>query len=394
MGQLDTKLKNFRDLTKCLNVKNIDSSTKFWIIRTKRGCFYDEFISEGFIALGWNTIAEKELLDIKKANGKKAKEEKEREKLENNIKTNYPRNKQIAETLNKCIRFFDEMKEGDIVMIPSAKSKIVSFAVIGNYYEDINCTYEKEVEIINRIDSDNDYGMGVKCPYKKRRKITLLKTIDGKKLNIHLREALASYHGLSNIDKYSDFVLSSIYNLYYSNNKINMVFNIEKEEEVGALDLSQFIHSSSKLLSLSDDNIKIFTRSNLNCPGELVLIVQECNNIINAIASPELFWKILLIWIAIGNGKIGGFEFPSLPNIIMNLREHNSKMENDKLDRELKEKQIKKEEIQIEEEQKKLQILNTYYNDIKEAATKLEINKDDSSNIIDFSKYHHGKSDE
>lgn len=390
---MESNLNDFISLTKCLNIKIMDSTVRFWIVRTKGGCFYKEFINKKFIALAWNTIDSNELLKLKTLKNKK-RIAKEREKLENNIKTNYPKDKEVTQSLNKCIRFFCEMKEGDIVMIPSAKSKDISFAVVGKYYENNDCTYNKEIEIIDRIDSNNDYGIEVKCPYKKRREITLIKTIEGVKLNIHLREALASYHGLSNIDKYSDFVLGSIYNIYLWENRVNIVFNVEKKDEVGALEFSQFIQNSTKILSLLDDNIKVLTRSNVNCPGELILVVKACDNIIANLASPKLYWKILLIWFAIGNGKIGKFEFPSLPNIIMELGEHNSKMESEKLDRELKKKQIEKEDIEVKEEQKKLQILDLYYNSIKESADKLEINKDDLSHIIDFKKYYHGKDDE
>ena len=39
-----------------LNVANIDNEKNFWLVRTKKGFFYNEYISKSFIALGWNTI--------------------------------------------------------------------------------------------------------------------------------------------------------------------------------------------------------------------------------------------------------------------------------------------------------------------------------------------------
>lgn len=35
----------------------VPDETRFWMIRTKKGYFYNEFIKEGFVALGWNIIA-------------------------------------------------------------------------------------------------------------------------------------------------------------------------------------------------------------------------------------------------------------------------------------------------------------------------------------------------
>ena len=37
-------------------IRAIDSETRFWMIRTKKGYFYNEFISNDFVALAWNTI--------------------------------------------------------------------------------------------------------------------------------------------------------------------------------------------------------------------------------------------------------------------------------------------------------------------------------------------------
>ena len=38
------------------NIPKIDEDTNFWMIRTKRGFFFDEFVTQGFIAIGWNSI--------------------------------------------------------------------------------------------------------------------------------------------------------------------------------------------------------------------------------------------------------------------------------------------------------------------------------------------------
>ena len=41
------------------NLRIIDSNVHFWMIRTKKGYFYNEFISNGFVALAWNIVTEK-----------------------------------------------------------------------------------------------------------------------------------------------------------------------------------------------------------------------------------------------------------------------------------------------------------------------------------------------
>lgn len=58
MDKLEQLLQEQSFLDSILNyeIKIIDKETRFWMIRTKKGYFYNEFISNSFIALAWNTI--------------------------------------------------------------------------------------------------------------------------------------------------------------------------------------------------------------------------------------------------------------------------------------------------------------------------------------------------
>ena len=40
------------------SVPVIPRTTRFWMIRTKKGYFYNEFISKRFVALAWNNITQ------------------------------------------------------------------------------------------------------------------------------------------------------------------------------------------------------------------------------------------------------------------------------------------------------------------------------------------------
>jgi len=37
-------------------IETIPDTTRFWMIRTKKGYFYNEFVAHGFVALAWNII--------------------------------------------------------------------------------------------------------------------------------------------------------------------------------------------------------------------------------------------------------------------------------------------------------------------------------------------------
>ena len=98
-------------------VKEIDSNTRFWMVRTKKGYFYDEFIANGYVALAWNNITKETVIS-----------EQTRKTLCNQIITSYPEIKRPNTVINKCNSFMNEVKEGDIIVIPSKKSRYITFA--------------------------------------------------------------------------------------------------------------------------------------------------------------------------------------------------------------------------------------------------------------------------
>lgn len=402
---MDETINDFNELVQYLDIKLIDNSTKFWMIRTKEGFFYDEFIDNSFIALGWNVVLEKDIIDIMNSFDNKEMKAK-KQQLQKLLKEKYPKNKRSP--LNKCIRFINEIKNGDIIMIPSSQNEKISFAMAGEYYEEKECTYEKEIETIDRIDDGEYYGMQIKCPYKKRRKITVLKTINGSKMNINLYKVLASYHGLNEINDYADFILSSIYPVYYWNGKLNMAFDVETKKDIDAFYLSSFMYHVSNTFKFFDNDIRLVTKVNLNCPGQLLLsfLVKHSGDLNQLLISYKT--PIIFIWASIVGGKFGKITIQTILDYILKFREQNSKLKSEKIDRDFKKKEIeektfdielKKEEIKgkkIETEKQSIELkqLNESYSHMNEAASDLEINKASVKNIIDFSSYCHPKNDD
>lgn len=53
------------ELLNKVKLVEIDDNISFWMMRAKGGFFYDEFLDNGFIALGWNYIDKNTSLDEK-----------------------------------------------------------------------------------------------------------------------------------------------------------------------------------------------------------------------------------------------------------------------------------------------------------------------------------------
>ena len=52
----DELLEQFYALCNDFKPVDIPKSTNFWLVRTKRGHFYNDFCIKNFVALGWNLI--------------------------------------------------------------------------------------------------------------------------------------------------------------------------------------------------------------------------------------------------------------------------------------------------------------------------------------------------
>ena len=134
----------------------IDEQTRFWMIRTQKGYFYNEFIAKKFVALAWNNIDKQTNLS-----------ERAREQLKDDIVMKFPEISRPSTVINKCDNFINEISVGDILVIPSKGSRYITFATAGEYFEDSSKTVELEKAVISRIQNKDVDINDVSCPYKK-----------------------------------------------------------------------------------------------------------------------------------------------------------------------------------------------------------------------------------
>lgn len=285
-------------------VKEIDSNTRFWMVRTKKGYFYDEFIANGYVALAWNNITKETVIS-----------EQTRKTLCNQIITSYPEIKRPNTVINKCNSFMNEVKEGDIIVIPSKKSRYITFAYAGSYYEEEYSTVEIERSIIKKIEDNDAMIHEVSCPYRKRRNIDVIMTVDSSSINYNLYRAISNYHGLSNLDRYAKNILSTIYNVYSYKNDINFIYNVKKEDAISPRLLSGILYGTSNFLcGLGIEDESISTQININSPGPIDFNLIDVFNTLK-----DCYLPLLGILVAIGGGSIAAIKVPGLPKIIKDI---------------------------------------------------------------------------
>lgn len=334
-------------------IYKVPKFTRFWMIRTKNGYFYKEFITKGFVALAWNLITEHE--DFSGDSD---------EYLKNLIRDKYEGIERPKTVINKCNSFINGINEGDILVIPSAKSKYITIARAGYYYEDDSKTYELEKSVISRIESKDLLVDETPCPYKKRRNIEILTTVKSTDLHSRLSRAITNYHGISNLDDYATYILNLLYPVYSLNEDVSIVFNIRKEDRISPRSISGLIYGVSNYLqSLGISDSDMSTQIEVNSPGQIVIFINKAYTLLKDNGS-----LIAILLILTGGGSFGALSLPGIPGIIKNILMirpdlKNAELTNDKTTEEIK-------HIAIDNELKKAEIESKNLNNYKQ---KLEI---------------------
>ena len=361
-----------------LSIPRISKDTNFWMVRAKRGFFFDEFLRKEYIAIGWNSISKSMISDRLTRSQENT--------LKASIKEIYGESKP-GTALNKCIRFCYELKNGDSAVI--VDNNRVAFAYIGEYFEDLSpeFTPELEKEMHKQIAKANPNVDKFDCPYIKRRKINVIKVLGvGDTISPYLQSAIArNWHSLSDLNEYSDLVLSGCFDTYIFRDKLTVTFRVRTKDEINVLDLSNFVLCAAKLLS-EDHPENVHVKTTLHSPGDIILQIADFFQ-----QNPLL---LPICYMAIFGGKVGNYEFNSLLGVIKGFI--NRKYENDKkavelrklsAEADLAEQQALRQKLDNLETMRKLQLssVDDYAEPLATAAKNLEI-QPSSATIIDITE--------
>lgn len=315
------------------SVPVIPDNTRFWMIRTQGGYFYNEFIAKKIVALAWNNIDSN--TDFS---------EQSKERLHDDIMLNFPDISRPSTVVNKCKNFMYEVKAGDILVVPSKGSRYVTFAYAGEYFEDNNKTVALEKAVIERIKNKDVDINDVSCPYKKRRHIELLRTVSSEDINYSLYRAISSYHGISNLDDYAKHILNELYNAYIFQGDASIVYNIRKQTPITPRELSNLIYGNLECLTKIIPEENISTQMALNSPGDAVYTLKNIYDF-----ARDNWTAIFALLIFLGGGSALSFHVPGMIDIVKSIINAPN---------EIKQKNTEAEMKQLELLSKKLDVYN------------------------------------
>lgn len=240
------------------SLTRISSSRKYWFVRTQGGAYYDSFLENSYIAIGYDTIR---LSTIKQAyenpNSKLA--------LSDAIKERFPEETRPGYIGNQLIDFCYNIKKNDIVVIPSVSSTYVSIG-------------EVESTPINELDKSVDEK---DCPFLKRKKIKWLKTnIKLSNLDPELIKLKYTQRTVTRVpDELTSFIDRKILPIFIKDENAHLALNVQKEESISAyslfstwIDLLDLVEEFGKEQNLEIEKEDFDLRINVQSPGTIEFI--------------------------------------------------------------------------------------------------------------------------
>lgn len=255
---------DIKELIDSLTVFN--NKRDYWFIRTQGGDFYKTFLENSYIAIGYDSI---NLSSIKNATNEKHG----KKKLAETIKKQFPDESRPGYIGNQLIDFSYNIKKGDIVIIPSESSSLISIG---------------EVVETPIFELKNNLGV-TDCPFLKRKKIKWLKqNLTFKQIDSNLISIKYSQRTVTKIkDEFYPFIDRIISPIYIKNDNAHLAINVQREENFPAYDVfktwidlldltEEFGKEENVLIEKKDIDLKI----NVQSPGTIEFITYSVVGII------------------------------------------------------------------------------------------------------------------
>lgn len=261
----------------------------YWFVRTDSGTFFDDFLTNNYIAIGWDylTLEKLQLTDGQLENPENLKkvislaenrpievtiDNSDEPDYEQYLKKIVANKTEVTKILNKVVTFVHEICTNDIVIIPSVSSnKIAIGCVTSDVYEDPN--------YIDKFVSSFSMPEYELCTFSKRRNMKWYKTINKDNLEIYLQNALKPQQAISSLNDYATFIDRNIYDFYFKENAVHSIVRTNQTGDMSLGDLKKLIDLFYDISTNPDfnsagdlcpDDIKV--KLNIHSPGIIELI--------------------------------------------------------------------------------------------------------------------------
>jgi len=241
-------------------ITTIPKDKNYYFVRTEGGELYDDFVKKSRIGIQYTYITESDFSNLD--------DSKIRTKIKNFEKFKTDKIKgQITTIVNK-LKIFRNLKEGDVVIIPSKNSDRLYFGEI------------KSKKVLYEEVSEGEY--------EKFKEVKWIKEKNFRKLDANFIKIKNSHHVISDVEYLSPYIEREIKSLYIDKEyNSHLVFDFKKQEDIPLTDLVEFLQEYRSLAQLVVDkyNLKedvdsVSIKLNLQSEGQVSVTQGKRKNIV------------------------------------------------------------------------------------------------------------------
>ncbi|EUB33220.1 MULTISPECIES: hypothetical protein [Fusobacterium] len=252
------------ELKEILGIETISNNRKYWMVRAGvEGVFFYEFFTRKFI--GINVPVGNNLELLKKSNI---------EDLKEIIAKESPKEiKNVGHLATKVYNFFNEIKKGDIIVMPSYRKERIAFGIVENE----NIILDDSLYLNESIKAAKNLTKENPIP-DKRMEVKWIKLVKGSNLPGKLLLSLIAPHGLSAItdNNVIDLINTAMDTFFIKNETAYMTFDVRTESDIDLKDIANYFSTVNEVVDFTNeyfkDDERINLKINLNSPGTINFI--------------------------------------------------------------------------------------------------------------------------
>lgn len=251
------------------SIDKIPNDKKYWLIRTQSGSLYEVFVENNFVGLGHTEVSLKSLSSIRNTFTEANKRLSNIKDLVTEFYTEDEEctitKQQVGLIAGQISNFYEEVKKGDIVIIPSSNSEFVSFGIvqessIAEFSDEEKRNFEYENQFLNK-------------------RVEWIQDFPKKSLDPNLFKMFTSHQAITNVSKYADVIERSLQDFFILGEEAHFIINVQSRHDIKAKDLFslgynllELIDEIAEHLNLSGISSNDFeVKINLNSPGKIDL---------------------------------------------------------------------------------------------------------------------------
>ena len=334
-------------------IPTIPAEKRYWLIRTKSWEFYDAFRLNNIVAIEHNEVPLSELRKLKDTYKEDfgliqagiktiVRSEHEKRATIDNIEEIEIRRSSL--TASQIFKFVFEVKKGDMVLIPSSNSDIVSFGIVNESY-----VGDFSKEELRKIDTDAIL----------MKRVTWISDLKRFELDPYLYRMFTAHQAINDVGSYADVIERSVGDFFILDDEAHVILNITNENEISAFDLFKM---GTEILSLIDLIAKEF---NIECSSKDISVTINLNSpgkidLKSKIKKSTTLLGILVVLMGGGMQTKSGLTIKSdgIPGLVKSLNDFLDKQQQRDMNEKVFEKY--KDKIQVKQPDDVLKLLKQY----------------------------------